>query len=165
MTARNLTEAMRNFPIKKLPDSISNEVLSESVSVKFAKETHVALNDPRWQWTGSTAFSDVWCWLPIFTIEYADIDYPFNARIGFTSTGQRLFMTGQKASFFVKVSSLLDFEHQNWSSVSNLNVVAELVPIDRLINVACESAYALLASHLQEVNAKKAEALRKEAIK
>ena len=124
--------------------------------IKLAKENHVALNDPRWEWTGSTLFSDVWCWLPIFRIEYADIDYPFNARIGFTSTGQRLFMTGQKASFFVKVSSLLDFEHQNWSYVANLNVIAELVSIDKLISVACESAYGLLASHLPEIRKKKA---------
>jgi len=137
--------------------------MTENQSIKFAKETHIALNDPRWQWTGSTLFSDVWCWLPLFTIEYADIKgYPLNARIGFSSTGQRLFMTGQKASFLVRVSSL-NFEYPNWSSVANLNVMAELVSIDKLINVACESAYALLASHLQEVNAKKAEALRKEA--
>jgi len=131
--------------------------------IKFAKENHIALNDPRWEWTGSTLFSDVWCWLPLFTIEYADIKgYPLNARIGFSSTGQRLFMTGQRASFLVRVSSL-DFEYPDWSYVSNLNVVEELVPIDELINVACESAYALLASHLQEVNRKKAGAFRKEA--
>jgi len=155
-TMKNFTDAMKNFPC-----STSTEALNESV--RLAKESHIALNDPRWEWTGSTAFSDVWCWLPIFRIEYADIDYPFNARIGFTSTGQRLFMTGQKASFFVRVSSL-NFEYPNWSSVANLNVVTELVPIDELINVACESAYGLLASHLQEVNRKNAGAFRKEAI-
>jgi len=155
MTARNLTEAMRNFPIKKLPDSISNEVLSESVSVKFAKETHAALNDPLWQWTGSTAFSDVWCWLPECSFACTDwkdyvciIKFVFSVKIGFRNTGR-------KTNFFVRISSL-DIDYSNWSYVADLDVAAESVSIDNLINTASESAYALLAKHLPEINAKKA---------
>jgi len=126
--------------------------------IEFAKETHIALNDPRWEWTGSTLFSDVWCWLPIsYDMKH---DYSFSIKIGFTSTGQRLFMTGQRASFFIRISSLY-IDDANWSYVVDLDVAAESVSINDLIESSGKAAYELLAKHRQEINRRKAEALRK----
>ena len=123
--------------------------------IKFAKESHIALNDPRWEWTGSTTFSDVWCWLPI-PLSYTDIrhNYSFSIKIGFTSTGQ-------SASFFVRASSL-DLDHPDWSFVADLAVIHASVSIDDLINVARYTALKLLTDRLPEISRRKVEALRHE---
>jgi len=145
----SFNEAVKNFPY-----SSRDKVLNENV--RFAKQTHIALNDPHWKWAGSTGFSDVWCWLPTFKVEYADIkDYLFNASVGFESTGQ-------KTNFFVRISSL-DINDPNWFYVVDLDV-AELISIDDLIEAAGKAAYELLAMHLPEINRKKMERLRKKQI-
>jgi len=149
----NQSELMNSFneAIKNFPYSTSDEALNKSV--RFAKQTHIALNDPHWKWAGSTGFSDVWCWLPTFKVEYADIkDYLFNASVGFESSGQ-------KTNFFVRISSL-DINDPNWFYAVDLDV-AELISIDDLIESAGKAAYELLKKNLPEIDRKKMERLRK----
>ena len=122
--------------------------------VEFAKEGHVALRDPRWEWGGFYTFLDVWCWLPFAEIGYTDVKGNFKeaqAKIGFTNTGQ-------STRFFVKVSSLLDYP--SFCFLADLEVVARFVSMEDLLKSATDSGIALLAKHLPEINAKKAAFLK-----
>ena len=122
--------------------------------VKFAKEGHVALNDPRWQWGEFYTFLSVWCWLPFAEIGYTDVKGNFKeaqAKIGFTNTGQ-------STRFFVKVSS--SFDYPPFCFLADLDVNAKSVSIEDLILSARVCGVALLAKHLPEINAKKAAFLK-----
>jgi len=126
--------------------------LTRNKDVKFAKQRHVALNDPRWQWTGSTTSLSVWCWFPLKGIEYTDVEGDFKAevKIGFINTMQ-------STNFFVRVSSL---DYPSFSYIVDLGVDAKSVSIEDLIMSAIVCGVALLARHLPEINAKKAAFLR-----
>ena len=119
---------------------------------EFVKGRHVALRDPRWQWTKFYTFLSVWCWLPFAEIDYTDVegDFKAQAKIGFTSTGQ-------STKFFVKVFSL---DYPSFCFLADLEVVARFVSMEDLIKLATDSGIALLAKHLPEINAKKAAFLK-----
>ena len=116
--------------------------------VEFVKGRHVALRDPRWEWTEFYTFLSVWCWLPFAEIDYTDVEGDFKAKawIGFINTGQ-------STRFFIKVSSR---DYPSFSYIADLDVDAESVSTEDLIKSAEASGIALLAKHLPEINAKKA---------
>jgi len=120
--------------------------------VEFAKEGHVALRDPRWEWTEFYTFLSVWCWLPFAEIGYTDVEGDFKAKtwIGFINTGQ-------STRFFIKVSSR---DYPSFSFLADLDVDAESVSIEDLILSARVCGVALLAKNLPEINAKKAAFLK-----
>ena len=127
--------------------------------VEFEKARHIALRDPRWEWSGFYTFLDVWCWVTFAEMSYTDVeigytdvegDFKAQAKIGFTSTGQ-------SRRFFVKVSSL---DYPSFCFLADLDVDARFVSMEDLIKLAEASGIALLAKHLPEINAKKAAFLK-----
>jgi len=135
--------------------------MTENQSIKFAKESHIALNDPRWEWTGSTAFLGVWCWLPIVKIGYTDPvgDFFANVRIGCRNIGQRMRFfitissytdTGQcGAKFHIATSSCDD---PSLPLTADLNVDTESVSMDDLLKSAEIAGDKLLFSERQQLN-------------
>jgi len=124
-------------------------------NVEFEKARHIALRDPRWEWSGFYTFLDVWCWVTFAEMSYTGVeigytdvegDFKAQAKIGFTSTGQ-------STRFFIKVSSR---DYPSFSYIADLDVDAESVSTEDLILSARVCGIALLAKHLPEINAKKA---------
>ena len=122
-------------------------------NVEFEKARHIALRDPRWEWSGFYTFLDVWCWVTFAEMSYTDVEGNFKeaqVKIGFTSTGK-------STRFFVKVFSL---DYPSFCFLADLEVDARFVSMEDLLKSATDSGIALLAKHLPEINEKKAAFLK-----